>query len=125
MSNVAKIFLQHLENKERTKERREERLYDVVRLAEAREYQENLDAENKEFKLQERALNTLERQYLDLVSQRKVQEAELQKSDVDLNLVNELYQTKGPEAIINQITEIENRVEIFNFRTFSNYIPDI
>jgi hypothetical protein len=117
MSNVAKILLQHIENKDRAKERREDRLYDVVRLAEAREYQEKLDAENKEFKLQERSLNTLERQYLDLISQRKVQEAELQKSNVDLNLVNELYQTKGPEAIINEITDIDYK----NFDDLTEY----
>ena len=40
MSNVAKILLQHIENKERAKERREDRLYDVVRLAEARELEQ-------------------------------------------------------------------------------------
>lgn len=117
MSNVAKILLQHIENKDRAKERREDRLYDVVRLAEARQYQEGLDADNKEFKMQERALNTIEREYLDLISQRKVQEKELQDSNVDLNLVNDLYQTKGPEAVINDITEIDYK----NFDDLTDY----
>ena len=115
--SVAKIVLQHLDSKERAKERREDRLFDLVKLAEAREYQEKLNEDNREIKRKEQYLNSLEREYLNLVGERRVQEKELQEANVNLSLVSDLYETKGPEEIIKNITEID----FDNYEDLSEY----
>jgi len=107
MSNVAQIILQHLDKKERAKERREDKLLDIFKIAEAREYQESIRDDAKELARKTRNLDSLEREIVALKGNRKVQEKLLQDSNVSLDLVNDLFKTNNTIKVIEDTALID------------------
>jgi hypothetical protein len=108
MSDAIRILMQHLENKERKKEREDDKLYDLVRIAEAREYQESITKQSNDLKLQSDNINNLRQEVRTLQAEKRGKEDKLVESKVDLNLVNELAKTDGAYKILETITSVNS-----------------